>query len=73
MRRWEYRTQMFVFEIFSTMLDMRNWIFELMHREQLEHFDDLAAVSIAAARPALPRSWDVFQAPSQTRMRHCAC
>ena len=50
MRRWEYRTQMFVFEIFSTMLDMRNWLFELMHREQLEHFDDLAAVSIAAAR-----------------------
>ena len=25
------------------------------------------------ARPALPRSWANFQAPSQTRMSHSAC
>ena len=24
------------------------------------------------ARPALPRSWDTFQGPSQTRMRQCS-
>ena len=26
-----------------------------------------------AARPALPRSWVVFESPSQTRMAHSAC
>ena len=25
------------------------------------------------ARPALLRSWDIYQGPSQTRMRQCAC
>ena len=45
--------------------DINNW----------DYCDNKTAVDkeLPQARPALLRSWDTFQAPCQTRMRHAAC
>ena len=43
------------------------------HNEMAQRFERAAQLYLQA-RPALPRSWDVFsKRPSRTRMRHCAC
>ena len=36
-------------------------------------FGGIAGQEVIKARPALPRSWANFQAPSQTRMSHSTC